>query len=69
MQRANRRWFILCVLLIIALIGSWIGFFVYESQFEDIVITQDVDQSADGSGSNSYNGEIIGGDYYGETED
>ena len=69
MQRSNRRWFIICVLLIVLLVGSWVGFFVYESQFEDVVITQDVEQSADGSGSNSYDGKLIGGDYYGESED
>ena len=68
MQRANKRWFIICILLIVLLVGSLVGFFIYESQYEDIVITQDVDQSADGSGNNTYNGKLVGGDFYGEAE-
>ena len=58
MERSQRRMFILCILLIIALVGSWIGFFVYESQFEDVVIT--AEQSADTG--NNY---AVGGDMYG----
>ena len=47
MERANRRMWILCIILIVLLAvtnGAWI---VYESQFEDVVtsneITQDVE--------------------------
>lgn len=47
-ERTNRRLWILCILLIVLLVGSYIGFFYYESQFEDTVtttqtVTQDVD--------------------------
>ena len=49
MERANRRMWILCIILIVLLAvtnGAWI---YYESQFEDVVtsneITQDVDSS------------------------
>ena len=55
MQRANKRWFIICILLIVLLVGSWVGFFVYESQFEDVVIT--AEQTADEG--NNY---AVGGD-------
>ena len=65
---ANRRSFIINVILIVLLLASWIGFFAYESQFEDQVITQEISQDTDG-GDNSYSGDIIGGDYYGETND
>lgn len=58
MHSANRRSFILNIILIILLLASWIGFFVYESQFEDVVIT--AEQSAD-TGDNY----AVGGDYYG----
>lgn len=65
---ANRRSFVINIILIVLLVASWIGFFVYESQFEDQVITQEISQDTDG-GDNSYSGDIIGGDYYGETND
>ena len=55
---ANRRSFVINIILIILLVASWIGFFVYESQFEDVVIT--AEQSAD-TGDNY----AVGGDYYG----
>ena len=65
---ANRRSFVINIILIVLLLASWIGFFVYEIQFEDQVITQEISQDTDG-GDNSYSGDIIGGDYYGETND
>lgn len=55
---ANRRSFVINIILIVLLLASWIGFFVYESQFEDVVIT--AEQSAD-TGDNY----AVGGDYYG----
>lgn len=63
---ANRRSFVINIILIVLLLASWIGFFIYESQFEDQVISQEISQDTDG-GDNSYSGDIIGGDYYGET--
>lgn len=67
MERSNRRLFIIVLVLIVVLAASWIGFVVYESQFEEVSISQDVSQDADGGGNNSYNGEIVGGDYYGQS--
>lgn len=63
---ANRRSHILNLILVFLLFASWIGFFVYEGQFEDVVTTetQEVEQNADGSGNNSF----VGGDIYGFTE-
>ena len=45
MERANRRLWILCILLIVLLVGTNIAWIVYENSFEDIVVTQD---NADG---------------------
>lgn len=64
---ASRRSYILNIILVLLLFASWVGFFVYESQFEEQVITQEVSQDT-GSGDNSYCGNVIGGDYYGEAE-
>ena len=43
MERSNRRLFIIVLVLIAVLAASWIGFFIYESQFEDVSVSQDVD--------------------------
>lgn len=40
---SNRRMFIALMTALILLCGSWIGFFVYESQFEDVSVSQEVD--------------------------
>ena len=62
MQVSNRRMWILCIILAVLLAGSWIGFFIYESQFETVTQTQDVEQVAEDNGQNQF----IGGDYYGD---
>lgn len=49
LERANKRMFILVLVLIIALIGSNAGWIYYESQFEDVVVTQE--GTADESGT------------------
>lgn len=69
MERVNKRQFIIILVLIAVIVASFVGFFVYESQYEDVRITQDLAQTADGDGNNSYNGEIVGGDYYGKPAD
>ena len=60
------KWFVVCLVLIVLLVGSNIGWLVYESQYEDITetITQEVEQDAD-NGENYF----VGGDMVGETED
>lgn len=50
------------IVLLVLLVSTNIGWMVYESQFEDIVVSQDVEQQADG-GDNHF----VGGDYYGNT--
>lgn len=67
MERANRRVWILCIILIVALIGSNAGWLYYESQFEVVTTdTQKVEQEVDtGEGDAT----VIGiGDYNGEGE-
>ena len=62
-ERQSKRLVAIIILLILLLVGSNIGWLVYESQFEDYVITQEVEQEAD-NGENHF----IGGDYIGETK-
>lgn len=65
MERANRRLFITCIILIVSLIASNIGWLVYESQYEYFE-TQRVEQEVDTGDGNAT---VIGiGNYNGESE-
>ena len=62
------KWFIICLVLIVLLVGSNIGWLAYESQFEDIVeetYTEDYDIEANDNGNAIYNDDgsvVIGED-------
>lgn len=62
-ERTIKRLWILCLVLIIALIGTNAGWLYWESQWEEVVVTQDVDATADGDSDLNLN--TIGGDFYG----
>lgn len=62
-ERTIKRLWILCLVLIIALLGTNAGWIYYESSFENVSITQEVDATADGDSDLSLN--TVGGDYYG----
>lgn len=63
-ERQSKRLVAIIILLIILLVGSNIGWLVYESQFETVESwEQEVVQEAD-NGENHF----IGGDFIGETE-
>lgn len=63
LERANRRLFILMLIVFLAFITTNAGWIIYESQFEDVVVTQ---ENADGF--NNYVGRD-GDIYNGETND
>lgn len=68
MERTIKRLWILVIIVFAALVitnGAWIW---YESQFEDITMTQDVTQDSGEGGTNNFNGNVVNGDYHGETE-
>lgn len=59
MERNNKRWFIAFMIVLFMLFATNLGWVIYESQFETVVVTQD---NADGY--NSYignDGDIING--------
>ena len=68
MARAERQFkslIAIILVLIVLLVGSNIGWLIYESQFEVVEETyQEVTQDAE-NGENNF----IGGDYIGETDD
>lgn len=51
LERANKRNFILILVLIVALIGSNLAWTIYESQYEDVVTTVTQSGEADGNGA------------------
>ena len=53
MERTIKRLWILCIIIFVALIGTNAGWIIYESQYQDVVITE---SQQDGAGVN-----IIGG--------
>lgn len=62
MERGNKRAWVLNIILAVLLLVSWVGFLVYESQFEYVTeTTQEVTQTADGASNNQF----VGGDIYG----
>lgn len=65
-ERTSKRLIAVIVLLILLLVGSNIGWLIYESQFEVVESTtnQEVIQEAD-NGENHF----VGGDIIGETDD
>lgn len=65
-ERTIKRLWILNILLILLLVGTNAGWLYYESQFEDVVTTEETWQDVDtGEGDAT----VIGiGDYYGEGE-
>ena len=67
-ERYVKRLWIMCIIIFAALILTNAGWLWYESQWEEQVITQDVQQDADFGGMNKFTGNVIGGDYNGETE-
>ena len=61
-ERREKRLIFCLVLLIVLLVGSNIGWLVYESQWETISTIQEVSQDAE-NGSNSFvGGDVINGE-------
>lgn len=69
MERQSKRLFILCIIIFSALILTNAAWLIYENQYEDEVINQEIEQDSGFWGTNNYNGKIVGGDDYGKAED
>jgi len=67
-DRKHKRLWVVILVLIVALLGTNAGWIYYENSFEDVVTTtQEITQDSGDGGSNTYNGDFIGGDYICET--
>ena len=64
MERVNRRLWILCLVIFLALVGTNAGWIYYESQFEDVstTVTQDVDSGIFGGNATINDGVHINGE-------
>lgn len=63
MERAQKRLFILCLVIFLLFVASNCVWLLYESQFQHVDTTQTVSQDAEQGGDNNF----VGGDYIGET--
>jgi len=59
MERTNKRLWILCILLLISLLGTNLGWIYYESQWEVLEETQEITQQAE---ANNGGNAIINGE-------
>lgn len=58
-ERTIKRLWILSIIIFLALIGTNAGWIVYESQYEDVVVEQDVD-TGEGDALVSGTGDVYG---------
>ena len=56
MERANKRLWVLIIILIVALLGTNAGWIVYESQFQTETVTETYQATADGNSNAVLNG-------------
>lgn len=61
LERTNRRVWILCLVLIIALVSSNLAWLWWENQWEEVSVTQEIEATADGNSDLRLN--TVGGDY------
>lgn len=64
MERANKRLWILLIIIFLAFVGSNMAWIVYENQFQDVVTSIEAEQEAE-DGGNNY---VVGGNMYEPTE-
>ena len=65
-ERTIKRLWILCIIIFLALIGTNAGWIYYESQFEEVVLTQDAETGI--GGDIHMSGVGAGSIIYGESE-
>jgi len=65
MEKINKRWFIAFLIVFLAFVGTNVGWLIYESQFQEVVVSNEVDT---GEGSATVFGVGIGDVTYGEGE-
>lgn len=64
MERVNKRLWITLIILIFLLVGSNVGWTIYENQFEEVTESYEISQDAESGNNNSIinGGEIVNGE-------
>lgn len=58
LKKITKRWFVVSIILLIALVGTNIGWLIFESQFETVTETQTVEQHQEDTDNSNMSGVI-----------
>ena len=58
LKKSSKRWFLVSIILLVALVVSNIGWLIYESQWEEVTETQTIEQHQDDTDNSNMSGVI-----------
>ena len=58
LKKSSKRWFVISIVLLVALVVSNIGWLIYESQWEEVTETQTIEQHQDDTDNSNMSGVI-----------
>ena len=58
LKKTTKRWFVVSIILLIALVGTNVAWFIYESSFETVTETQTVEQHQEDTDNTNMSGVI-----------
>ena len=58
LKKTTKRWFVVSIILLIALVGTNVAWLIYESSFETVTETQTVEQHQEGTDNSNMSGAI-----------
>ena len=58
LKKTTKRWFVVSIILLIALVGTNVAWLIYESSFETVTETQTVEQHQDDTDNSNMSGVI-----------
>lgn len=58
LKKTTKRWFVISIVLLIALVISNVGWLIYESQWEEVTETQTIEQHQDDTDNSNMSGVI-----------
>lgn len=58
LKKSSKRWFVISIVLLIALVISNVAWLIYESQWEEVTETQTIEQHQDDTDNSNMSGVI-----------
>lgn len=58
LKKTTKRWFVVSIILLIALVGTNVSWLIYESSFETVTETQTVEQHQEDTNNSNMSGVI-----------